>query len=259
MKYSLPNDLLFYCINLPRDRERKSRIEQQAQELGLDITFIKAVDGRTDQTKDFDYTLQKGILDWHGFSLSPPQIGCILSHRKCLEAFLKSKASYVVILEDDAKFQKDSLEQIPTLLSLKSWDLIKLETRHKKLRGLPLKTLSGGQILHASTKGDIGTTCLLYTKKGALKMLKTLDKLTLPIDVHIAHYACKNLTVLDIHPPLVISDDQGISSIRQPNVSPPKYRQKSFKKALGQGLWSLFRTFKALLSTLKFHLYNLLP
>lgn len=236
---------LILCINLASSTERKERMYAQSSALGIDVRFIEAVDGRTNDIENFTYKISKGYLDWKNFELSKPQLGCILSHRKCLDIFLESSLDYLIVLEDDAKFTDGVIEKIAQLKALPFWDLIKLETRHKKLRGYTVHQLPSGERLHASIKGDIGTTALLYNRRGAEKMISTLQNLRLPMDIHIAHYPCWRLKVLDLYPPIIVTDDRGESSIGNNSTTRPGYRKKSFEKIIGQCFWSIYRTVKA--------------
>ena len=98
-----------YVINLETSVDRKLYMENLLSTFDfLDITFIKAIDGRTipEQilSKLFDTSL---AFQRYGRELSQAEIGCTLSHHKCYRKLLESKNNYAFIVEDDITLVQD--------------------------------------------------------------------------------------------------------------------------------------------------------
>lgn len=240
----------YFCINLIDSTERRESMTSQAQAAGIDLQFIPAVDGREALPDTTGHQLKDGSWDWQHFRLNGPQLGCILSHRDALREFLSLlEGSHCVVFEDDAEFPVDLEGKLEELATLRHWDLIKIENRLKKKRGYSLGATSWSAELIAGTKSDIGTTALFYTREGAQKLLNSLTTLTLPFDVHLAHYPCWSLRMLDCYPPIVRQQDV-VSNIghhlREPPKDKPRYRKKTIRRTIGQSLWSIYRQTKAL-------------
>jgi GR25 family glycosyltransferase involved in LPS biosynthesis len=77
------DDIICYYINLDKDTERKTHIEQQ-----LSSVFSK------DQLVRI-----KGIVH------TKPYVGCSISHINCLKEFMKTNKEYCIIFEDDFEFE----------------------------------------------------------------------------------------------------------------------------------------------------------
>lgn len=97
--------MLRFFINLDRSPERCRLITQRLGELELDFTRMSAVDGKTLSAECID-ALQypkndPDIRSRYTRQLTPAEIGCFLSHRKCWETLLASDENYAVIIEDD--------------------------------------------------------------------------------------------------------------------------------------------------------------
>lgn len=245
-------EIVYYAINLPDCDSRRESIARQALAAGIAVTFIEAVDGRKEKPDTSRHRLKTGTWDWHGHELSGPQIGCLLSHRNALEAFLANReAPYCVVFEDDAKFAPDLNIRLLELTQTKGWDLIKIENRYKKRRGYHVTNTTWGSELIVGTKSDIGTTALFWTRAGAKKCLRSLETLCLPFDVHLSHYPATSIRMLDILPPLVTQlGDASTIGDEGPKKTKASHRKRSLRKAIGQSAWSLYRTVRAFLTKL---------
>lgn len=81
---------------LPRGKEARSRLRS----LGIECSPVKAVFPLKDGKGDFS---DKLFIERYGREALPGEIGCLLSHRRALEAFLRSDDDWCIILEDDVK------------------------------------------------------------------------------------------------------------------------------------------------------------
>jgi GR25 family glycosyltransferase involved in LPS biosynthesis len=86
-------------INLAKEKERKSFMENQLTSYGIPHVFLDATNG---YSYDFSNICDDSIsITKNGNALSLPEKGCALSHRCALEMFLSSGKTYGLILEDD--------------------------------------------------------------------------------------------------------------------------------------------------------------
>lgn len=240
-------EILYYCINLPDSIDRRRSMEKQAKKHNIKLEIVKAVDGKTDEINDFEFTEKRGRMNWADQKLTGPEIGCILSHRKALETFLKTKANYCVVLEDDAVIGNNFNDKLKEIADYKYWDLVKIENRHgNKKRGITMHELKSGEKIVAGYKCDIGTTGLFYTRKGAEKIISTLHSLILPIDVHLAHYRCWKVDILEIVPPIVTHAE--FNSVLNTGINriPSRKVKRNISNNIGKAMWSIFRHTKAI-------------
>lgn len=103
-----------YVINLKKDIGRLDHMKEQFQEQKIDFVRIEAVDGKTEDTTDAYDNL--GSLQKNGYSLSPGEIGCSLSHKKCWEKLLKDYEKigtpYALVCEDDIEINTRNFKKI---------------------------------------------------------------------------------------------------------------------------------------------------
>jgi glycosyl transferase family 25 len=103
-----------FLVSLPKDDIRRKN-------LGIKPDYTYAVDG---STLDIDKLKKDGIIS-NNNTLTKGEIGCYLSHVHLLKKALNSKKP-VLILEDDAKIEVDTLNKIKKVIENppKDWDLI---------------------------------------------------------------------------------------------------------------------------------------
>jgi glycosyl transferase family 25 len=86
-----------FVVSLKTAQARRERITRQMSSLGLAFTFFDAVDGRAMNEEE-----RKALLA-PGFSLSPGEIGCYLSHIGIYERICAEAIPLALILEDDCE------------------------------------------------------------------------------------------------------------------------------------------------------------
>lgn len=209
MEPSLDNVKIYY-INLDRAPERRESIERQAKEHGITIERITAVDGRTldsaTLTRYDSMRRRKEFLN----DLSINEHACTLSHLKALETLIASKADYGIILEDDAILHPDFKNGISWLTQkVSGWKVIKLYTAVGKLYPLncsadtdcPCSLVFPKQLPWVA----VGN---LYTREGAIEMLKCFERYWLSYDAQWGWYLMtRNIPVAGISPSLVNTSD----------------------------------------------------
>ncbi|ELU06820.1 hypothetical protein CAPTEDRAFT_153006 [Capitella teleta] len=97
-----------YVINLERRPDRRVKMEQCLQELGVDHKMVNAVDGKKitkDQLDALAYEMLPNYEDPHlKRMLTMGEIGCFLSHYFIWKDMLDNNYERIIILEDDVRF-----------------------------------------------------------------------------------------------------------------------------------------------------------
>lgn len=88
-------------IHMPGSSKRAANVEHLLFSLP-DAEVVEAVNGRAVAT-DLSADLRPGDLHrpHYPFALSPGEIGCFLSHRRCWQRIVKAGWDYALIVEDD--------------------------------------------------------------------------------------------------------------------------------------------------------------
>ena len=90
---------LVFVISLKSDEARREKLKERFKNYG-EFKLVEATDGRAMSAKEY-YGYARPSLEAYGRLLSPSEVGCSLSHARAYEEFLKSDASFALILEDD--------------------------------------------------------------------------------------------------------------------------------------------------------------
>jgi len=232
----------YYCINIAKETTRRDRIEAIGTVAGIPIEFITAVSG-----KNIDPQSCEGYDDHRrklfAKSLTPNEVACVLSHKKALNAFLSSDHEFAVILEDDADFDKDFNQKVSMIAKrVKGFDTVNLYSKGKFL------SESGDLvftrvIVHA--KLSFRTVAYLYSKNGAKKVLKSLNRFYHPYDTHLGFAWRYGLYSVGIYPPIARHPEMTISTIGDrlsdeiPGFSPWLIRRaESIIVSLVQRIWA---------------------
>jgi len=91
-----------YVVSLARMPERRRAIAAELARHGVDAAVVDAVDARqADPQWLRDQVDEAAVLRHAGRTMSPPEIGCALSHRLVYRDILDSGACGALVLEDD--------------------------------------------------------------------------------------------------------------------------------------------------------------
>jgi glycosyl transferase, family 25 len=161
-----------YVINLERSPDRRAFMAEGLARAGVTPEFVAAVDGRACRsTRPPRAALSRG------------ETALILSHRKVWRRFLRSRAEFAVVLEDDAHFGEGLAALIASDWSGFAFDIVKLETTLSRVwlarRGIAMS----GRLLRRIGAEHLGSGAYLVSRAGAAKFLK----LTRPLDVPVDH------------------------------------------------------------------------
>jgi glycosyl transferase family 25 len=169
-------------------------LEEQLASARLRAERVSAVDG-------------SAVPDWlrpfYDKQMSAGEIGCSASHLVIYRMMVERGLPYALILEDDARLEKDCLTAIETavMIAPRYWDVIRLiETSSRPVQHLA--ELGRGKSLVRYLRIPRSTTGLVVSQSGARKLL-TPRHVKEPIDVEIRWPWQLDLNVYGIDPPPV--------------------------------------------------------
>lgn len=171
-----------YLINLDRSCGRLAFMMEQFRKLGCDFTRVGAVDARMftpEQVQDALASNQK----WP-HPLTPAEIGCFLSHKKCLEFIAQGEEDHAAVFEDDVVFGRDAGK----LFASSSWipvdaDIIKIETHERAVfLGAHLPCAETHFTVARLRSRHLLSAGYIISKPAAQRMLAFMEKPSAPLD-----------------------------------------------------------------------------
>ena len=201
-----------YLINLDRSQDRLQRMYQQFEKADLAFERVAAVDGKT--LSDDEIASIKRNAGWKE-PLTRSELGCFLSHRKCLELIVQSGEQYAAIFEDDVKFSKNAKQFFQSDAWIPSdADLIKLETHGRKvLMDAPVTVVAGEYSIARLRSQNILSAGYIVSAKYAASLLTRMNDAAAPMDHLLFTPACgffNEMALYQVSP--VICDQAGLES-----------------------------------------------
>lgn len=139
-----------WVLSLPDAVERRRRIAAQFDVLGLEFSFLDAVDGRRGLPSEFECDVDRpGTLARHGYGMSDGEYACALSHQEAYRKLLASELPGAIIFEDDAilterfaDFYRNRSYEAAPLIQLFFFDAVIWRGRGRTVPGARLERLS---------------------------------------------------------------------------------------------------------------------
>ena len=185
----VPQSVTVLCINLDKDKKRYAEIGPLLNQLTFPYQRIAAVYG-----KALSESFLKTFVDEDTYKLffngalpGAGEVGCFLSHVKAWKQFLESRAEFVLILEDDARFDPTILKDLVTKLIVhtKSWDICSLFAPLPRNKISPILKLSKAYELVRTFDETSGSVGVMLNRKAAHALLSKVYRYTLPLDHYI--------------------------------------------------------------------------
>ena len=203
-----------FIISLDRCANRFDFVASQLNQQGLDFERVPAVDA-----SDFDRAFMRKYRRRSGYyqSLSPGEIACHLSHRKCWQLIVERGLSAAVVLEDDVRLDPNFSSAIQSAEGLsKNWDYLKL---HGSRRGWveTVRADNGFSIVKFSRVPGY-TFAQIVNREAAEALLAMNLPKARPIDVDLKwHWEIPGVRIRNLYPEIVFdeSDNLGGSVIAQ--------------------------------------------
>ncbi len=171
-----------YLVNLDRRPDRLAAMTAQAGPLQLALSRIAAVDARTADPAELDrWFARQGPLG----EIPRGDKACLLSHRRCWEAFLATGDSHAVVLEDDVRLSPTA----SAWLASDAWvpagiGLVKLEhygPRGQRVLLTDFRRLGDGFRLARMLSRHTGAAAYLVSRAAA-ELLMAQTRFDLPVD-----------------------------------------------------------------------------
>ena len=210
-------------INLDKDAERRSRLEQELQRLHIAGKRLPAV-----WWKQLDAAQQTPL---YSASLNHSQYykplvdgekGCYASHIAAWEMLLSSDAPAMVVLEDDVRLDDTFVRAVDAIAAMQQpWDMVKLMGRpQEKVRSAV--TLTEVHQLIQYRRVPSFTAGYVISRRGAQKLLQSRIPFGRPIDIDLRFWWENDLEILGVLPPPVLLDDTSLNTSitgRKPTTS----------------------------------------
>lgn len=246
-------NIKFYVINLDRSHERLELITSQLSQQKIEIERISAIDGmELNLDKEADDAACKSEM---GRSIQPGEVGCFLSHKRALEAFINSKSHFAVILEDDALISSDFAASIKDLCTFinknKDSNLCAVNLGPSDYKYTSKISSFTNMDLMKAHRFPMLATGILWTRDGANFVLRQNEKIRYPYDNYLRVLLTKNSNGLSVSPALVkaagvASDIEARSAIkgRSKENRSKFYFIKKQKRVLREKILAIFSILK---------------
>ncbi len=258
MSNMMSNYIPIFVINLPQSTDRKAFMQAQCETIGVEPTFIDAVNGKdlTD-IEIHQYCDQEKAKQLFGRELLLGEIGCALSHKKIYKKMVDDNIQLAVVLEDDARIEYNFAKVISDICqSSTHWDLVLLGHHKNIVKNLSsplsiwdINPISSEYKLCRLVNFGFGTYGYIVTLKGAKKLLAELTTIYKPIDHYIPDSCVLNVYALH---PVVVSVNPEFDTL----IDSGKVRQKDNDRLLVMfleklGIFDLAVSVKSFIKKLK--------
>ncbi|ETZ07463.1 glycosyltransferase 25 family member [Holospora obtusa F1] len=182
-----------YVINLDHSTARWNHIKKHLSGFPFPVHRISGVYGKSypglrDTPGIVDLEKYRKCLKGKEPGLG--EIGCYLSHRKAIIAFLRSKFEFAIIVEDDVSFKPFFLKVMRKLLACKKkWDICTFEL-HPLQSGWPIsaQNFSFGVNLSVYLKESWRAGAYLINRWAARRLLERSLPMCLPWDMYYMRF-----------------------------------------------------------------------
>lgn len=204
-------------INLARATDRRQKMTEQLESLGLPFEFLEATDGRCLTEADralVDHERRKSISP---YPLSDNETGCWISHRRAMENLLASNDSMLTIVEDDS-ILFPSFPRILEAIEQKagSFDVIDLHRNFKNGEIFAYsRPLLAGYNLGRIGYTHMNLTAYVISREGARKFLASAPRFAHAVDKELHRYWVNGLDLYGLEKPVAMQDDGGFSYINE--------------------------------------------
>jgi glycosyl transferase, family 25 len=178
-----PQPCPIFLINLDRDADRLTLMDEALSRLGLTFERVPAILG-----VDMPAWLKPWFLDASGAiasTLKRGEVGCYASHLVVARRMAERGIPVALVFEDDLELPADLVELVTAMLAEapKGWDIIRL-SNPPKAAYLPRGTLPGGREFALYSRVPNNTGASLLSLAGARKLLRPGLR-DLQIDEHL--------------------------------------------------------------------------
>jgi glycosyl transferase, family 25 len=196
-----PKRLEFFVISLPESNARRRMVSEMLQ--GSPYSW-RIFDACTAMDNTLPYDPERAIIRY-GRRLTSGEIGCFVSHYRCLKEFSlsDSAADYMLVLEDDVWIDpRFDFAGLPEILERLDIHFMMLHTRH--LARSRFLGRVGNRLIFRFAAPPYGTQAYIVSKKGACEIVKAIHRIDRPIDDEMERYWINGLPTYALFPHPVI-------------------------------------------------------
>jgi glycosyl transferase family 25 len=186
-----------YVISLDRAVERRAHMSGLLTNLGIEATFIPAVDGQKLTAEDRRRYASGKARRVYGCEMSDNEIACYLSHLKAYEALIASGEEAALVLEDDISCD-ERLSNVLNSLNVSvptEWSVLRLQSTKTSVAqpatrgayGDPIEDVAGHTICRLTTN-VLGGCGYVIRRDAAVTMLTRSRRIYMPIDQTMDRY-----------------------------------------------------------------------
>ena len=210
----------YWIITLKPESENVQELQQALKSQGLEANLFQAVDGRTAMPalEPGEKLAKHRTRLRHLCDLTPPEVGCYLSHLRLIKKAWNEGFESICILEDDVKLEPDFARIMGEITTLPS------EVEMVRLMGLKIRKRKvvqplgdGSHQLVRPERGWLGTQAYYLNRTGMEKVLKHASTIKEPIDKMYDHFWEGGLRLFGVEPHLVYEANTAPSSIAKSN------------------------------------------
>lgn len=223
-------------INLKRASQRRTRMAQEFDALGLKYEIREAIDGRN---LSAEHLAQVDRQARRRLGLYPQANGSIanwLTQREVMRDLVANGPEMIAIFEDDARLTPELPDVLATLEQQRfAFDVVVLQRRHPQRPFIPEVPLTDRHTAGRVRYSDSGSEGYVITRAAARHFLQTTPKMVLAIDQALSRFWHSGLNVFYVNPPVVHHggvDDSQIEDSR--NTS---RRERAEKDSLTSIVW----------------------
>jgi glycosyl transferase family 25 len=207
MNEANPNSIWpIYVISLPKEQERRANCVATMKSLGLSFSFFDAIDGSALKNSDIAgfYDPEKNQRLFKR-PMSPPEIGCYMSHHALWTRIGAGEAPGAVVIEDDF----DADDGLPGLLrEISRLDLgnrlVKLHSE-RSVAGRSMVDLAGGYRLIDTYSVPGQTLGYVISRETAASLTEKVLPFGRPVDMDLKHWWELDIAILMVQPPVLHS------------------------------------------------------
>ncbi len=223
-----------YIINLDSAFDRWDYVRANFRRCGIPITRIPAVNGHVLDLPVPEFS-EKHFRLYHGKRTNKGEIGCYLSHVKCLEAFLASSHEFGIICEDDVLPQENLKEVLQGAIDYRdTWDILRLSGYHNP-HPIWYARLRHGYSLSVNFSRLSGSGAYMVDRRAAQILAKNLLPMRVPFDHALDREWCYGLRAASLTPLPVDQEDHSFKT----HIA-DKSDYKSFKLPWYRRYWTVF-------------------
>lgn len=221
-----------YLINLDSSTDRLAQASAELKKHNIEFERISAFDGRKLDVQTYEsYNSQQANM-LMGRDLLGAEIGCYLSHKRCVAEFLASDFDFIIVVEDDLEVISDLVATVEKTVqwleeNQKGWYLINIGSTKRKL-SKKLRQIDQHHLLKAYYF-PVLTLGLVWSREGAEAFQNDLAQINAPIDVALQSWLTHSSRGFSIYPPLV-QPNGAESDIDAVKVNPTAARQRVGKR-----------------------------